>query len=343
MGAGRLRELLAGALLDRPPVAAWRHFPVDDQDPVALAEVTLRFQEEYDWDLVKVTPAQTYLAELWGASSVYNADPLGTRDFISRPVTRPDQWGELSRALPAGWRSRLSGYIDALSAVRGAMPADSVVVSTVFSPLSIARYLARDELFLVSARTERAALEQFLDRAAEVVEVLIDRAAREAGTDGTYLSLFPAGATYFGLDEYVSLAGATDKRTLAVANDTGWFNVVHFHAAHPLLGAALEYPVQAVSWDCGRGGPSPNDVLRECPGRVLVGGIDQRGELLTGSPAEVRASVRRLLEVGVDGRPAPSTRLVVAPGCTVLQTTPRGNLRALRDSVEHLHPRDGHR
>ena len=39
--------------LDRPPVALWRHFPVDDQDPETLAAATLDFQRHYDFDLVK--------------------------------------------------------------------------------------------------------------------------------------------------------------------------------------------------------------------------------------------------------------------------------------------------
>ncbi len=31
--------------LDRPPVALWRHFPMDDQDPATLAAATLDFQQ----------------------------------------------------------------------------------------------------------------------------------------------------------------------------------------------------------------------------------------------------------------------------------------------------------
>ena len=34
--------------LDRPPVAFWRHFPVDDQSAETLAAATLDFQRHYD-------------------------------------------------------------------------------------------------------------------------------------------------------------------------------------------------------------------------------------------------------------------------------------------------------
>ena len=40
----RLEACLSGRLLDRPPVALWRHFPVDDQTPDGLAAATIEFQ-----------------------------------------------------------------------------------------------------------------------------------------------------------------------------------------------------------------------------------------------------------------------------------------------------------
>ena len=56
----RLQACLAGEKLDRPPVALWRHFPVDDQAPETLAAATLNYQKTYDFDLVKVTPASSF-------------------------------------------------------------------------------------------------------------------------------------------------------------------------------------------------------------------------------------------------------------------------------------------
>ena len=48
--------------------------------------------------------------------------------------------------------------------------------------------------------------------------------------------------------------------------------------------------------------------------------------MLTGAAAEVTGAAGRVLSSGV---PA-----VLAPGCTIPQTTPHGNLRALRAAVE---------
>ena len=55
----RIQAAIKGEIIDRPPVALWRHFPVDDQSPETLANATLYFQNNYDFDLVKVTPASS--------------------------------------------------------------------------------------------------------------------------------------------------------------------------------------------------------------------------------------------------------------------------------------------
>ncbi len=65
--------------LDRPPVALWRHFPVDDQSPEGLAAAVLDFQSRYDFDLVKVTPASSFCLKDWGVDDVWEGSPEGTR------------------------------------------------------------------------------------------------------------------------------------------------------------------------------------------------------------------------------------------------------------------------
>ena len=72
--ADRLRAAIAGAEADRPPIALWRHFPVDDQSPATLAESALRFQRELDLDLIKVTPASSYSVADWGVQDEWRGD-----------------------------------------------------------------------------------------------------------------------------------------------------------------------------------------------------------------------------------------------------------------------------
>lgn len=61
----RLEATIRGESTDRAPVAL-RHFPVDDQDPADLAASTVAFQRQYDFDLIKVTPASSFCVRDWG-------------------------------------------------------------------------------------------------------------------------------------------------------------------------------------------------------------------------------------------------------------------------------------
>ena len=56
----RLEATIAGQQTDQIPVALWRHFPGDDQAPASLAAATIAFQQRWDFDFVKVTPASSF-------------------------------------------------------------------------------------------------------------------------------------------------------------------------------------------------------------------------------------------------------------------------------------------
>ena len=71
----RLEAIVNGERPDRPPVALWRHWPGDDQDAAALAAAQLKWQSDYDWDLVKVSPASSYCLVDWALKSAGKGRP----------------------------------------------------------------------------------------------------------------------------------------------------------------------------------------------------------------------------------------------------------------------------
>src|SRR5258706_6999681 len=99
----RLQATLEGQPVDRTPVALWRHFPVDDQRAEDLAIAHLEFQELYDFDFVKVTPASSFCLKDWGAQDEWRGHPQRTRDH-QRPVSL--QAPELQDPEPPGTQPR---------------------------------------------------------------------------------------------------------------------------------------------------------------------------------------------------------------------------------------------
>ncbi len=91
----RLEATIAGQPVDRVAVALWRHFPGDDQDPAELAASTLWFQQQYDWDFVKVSPSSSFCLQDWGVRDEWVGGDEGTRDYTVRAVCEPEDWERL--------------------------------------------------------------------------------------------------------------------------------------------------------------------------------------------------------------------------------------------------------
>jgi hypothetical protein len=82
----RIQACLNGEQIDRTPIALWRHFPVDDQNPELLAASTLHFQNTYDFDIVKVTPASSFAVKDWGVEDQWMGDSEGSRRYTKRII-----------------------------------------------------------------------------------------------------------------------------------------------------------------------------------------------------------------------------------------------------------------
>ena len=96
----RIEAAIEGGKADRVPVALWRHFPLDDQDPGKLAAHTVKYQREWDCDLVKFMPSGTYSVEDWGARSVYTPTFNGARTISVPGVRQAEDWPRLQRLDP---------------------------------------------------------------------------------------------------------------------------------------------------------------------------------------------------------------------------------------------------
>src|SRR5678816_939564 len=97
----RIEAAVAGRSVDRVPVALWKHFPNDDQDPGKLAARTLEWQRASDFDLVKFMPSGTYGVEDWGAKSAFEGATNGARVITEPGIKRAGDWRRLKKLDPA--------------------------------------------------------------------------------------------------------------------------------------------------------------------------------------------------------------------------------------------------
>lgn len=321
----RVRAALQGDVADRPPFTLWRHWPEADQVPSEHVDAEVAHRDRLGLDVLKLTPSAAFMSQAWGAQTVYRGDSLGVRDYTLRPVSRPQDWARVVE-LDVASSPTLHDEITTVRLARDRVGPDVPVLPTVFTPLSVARYLAGDEVLLAHVRDARGALEQALEAITRTTRTLVAELVA-AGADGVYFSMFPASRTMFDADTYRDLALPHDQRVMEAAG-AGWFNVAHFHLTEPLVELAPSLPVHAVSWEHTRSAPG----LREggdLVGKPVLGGVDQFAVLHHGSPSEVRTAVE-------DAHRESRGRIVLSTSCSYPLDVPVDNLEAFREAVHGL-------
>lgn len=318
----RLEAAIAGEPVDRLPVALWRHWPGDDQNAEALAAAHLKWQADYDWDLVKVGPASSYSVVDWGVRDQWEGHIEGTRKTTYLPVQSPVDWESLRSLDPS--RGMLAEQIKALRLVGEGLRGTTPFIATIFSPLSMAKHLAGNEMMLSHLRHNPDSLRHGLEVMTESILRFID-AARGTGIDGIYYAVQHAAYPLLSRDEFAEFGRPYDLRVLESAADL-WCNIVHLHGKSVMFDMVADYPMAFLNW---HDRDTDINLAEGLSGMTAAanGGVSQwtihqegpQGTLAEIADARARTHDRRLL---------------LGTGCVIMTTTPLRNIRALREAVE---------
>jgi uroporphyrinogen decarboxylase len=317
----RVDAALHGEVVDRVPVAMWRHFHKRDQSPGELAQATLEFYRHYDLDLIKVTPSGLYGIEDWGAAIRHsNEDDVPPQ--LRRPVVdAPEAWRDLV-ALTVH-EGALGRELEALSTIRSKLAHDQVpVFMTVFSPLTLAYKLAGAPV-VEHLREHPDDLHFGLATIAETT-VRFGVATLSAGADGIFFATQLARSDMVSEDEYRRFGERYDMIVLEhLAHLTSWI-ILHLHGQNVFFDLVHHYPVSAVSWHDRETQPSLREALTRTD-KTLMAGIE-RNLLVTGSPQDVAEQVRDA------HRQTEGGQLILAPSCVIPPEATEENLRAVVDT-----------
>ena len=313
----RLQAVLKGEAPDRVPVAMWRHFPVDDQDPQWLARAALAFQQEYDFDLIKVTPASSFSVRDWGGIDVWEGDAEGVRRYVARAINAPHDWERLADLNVR--RGALGAQLDCLKTICRSSGGTTPVLQTIFNPLSQARHLAGGATLLEHLRRWPEAVAAGLETITRVTCEFVG-ACFEVGMDGIFLASQHASFQVLAGQEYQVYGRPFDLRVLSAAS-AGWLNMLHLHGQAVMFAELSDYPVQIVNWHDRECGPALADGARIAR-KVVCGGWEQWQTMVRGDPARVRDQARDAIQQ-MSGR-----NLILGTGCVVPIVAPRANLLA---------------
>jgi len=319
----RLEAAISGAPTDRVPVALWRHFPVDDQSGVTLAEATLEFQRTYDFDFVKVTPASSYCVKDWGVQDEWRGSTEGTRDYTHYVIRYPDDWGKLKPLDP--YQGSLGEQLSCLERLISQLDGHTPVIQTVFSPLAQAKNLVGREMLIAHLRQYPQAVHRGLEVISESTRRFIE-AASKIGISGVFYAVQHAQYSLLSKEEYLTFGRTYDLAVLEAARAL-WLNVLHLHGVHVMFDLFVDYPVAVINWHDRETEPDLIEGQKRFSGAVC-GGLQRERTLVLGTPEQVTAEAKDAI-LATGGK-----RFILGTGCVVPITAPRANLIAARRAVE---------
>lgn len=318
----RMQTFLRGETPDRLPIALWRHFPVDDQDPYRLAAATINFQNTFDFDLVKVTPASSFSLKDWGAEDLWEGKTEGTRRYTNRVIQSPQDWEKLTILSPNS--QFLANQLECLSILRKKLDLNTPIIQTIFNPLSQAKNLASGEVLLAHIRLFPEAVLKGLETITKSTRKFID-AAIDTGIDGIFYAVQHAQAGLLTISEYEEFAKNHDLELLEAVQPL-WCNMLHLHGTNVYFDSVTDYPVNIINWHDRDTPPTLKEAIHRYNG-FLCGGL-KRETISLGSPDAIKREISDAVSQ-VSGR-----RLLLGTGCVVPCIAPYGNILTARKMVD---------
>lgn len=319
----RMEAVISGARPDRPPVALWRHFPVDDQTPYNLASASIEFQKTYDFDFLKVTPASSFCIKDWGSRDIWEGSTEGTRTYLQSVVTDPEDWYKLVSLDPL--QGYLGAQLECLRLIKAELPF-TPIVQTIFSPLSQAKNLVGRENLFVHLRRYPDALQVGLKTITESTIQFIEEALK-TGIDGFFYAVQHAQYGLLSEAEYMTFGRMSDLQIMEPAKQA-WLNILHLHGEDIMFEMFTDYPANVINWHDQETSPSLKTAQKKFVG-VVCGGLRQWHTMVLGTPDLVRQEALKAIEA------TEHRRFILGTGCVTPIIAPRANILAARQVVEN--------
>ena len=226
---------------------------------------------------------------------------MGDRTYLGYVIKNEGDWDSVE---PLNvYKGTYGWHLEALRTILRQKEKNTPVIVTIFNPLSIAGYLAGDEVLMSNLRSHPERVEPAIKAITETC-VNFSKAVIEEGADGIFLSTRFASFEIMDEREYRLFGKPGDLATLKAA-EGGWFNILHLHGPFPMLAQLSDYPVHALNWHDRTTPFNLAEAGKLFPG-TLMGGVEQYKLLRFGKPNEIEDQVRDAIRQMNDYRLSPS-------------------------------------
>jgi uroporphyrinogen decarboxylase len=242
-------------------------------------------------------------------------------------IQRPDDWVRM----PLYGKEFFAPQLEVVEGIVNTVKSEAMVVVTLYSPFMCAAHAVGEDTVLRHIRENPEPVRKGMEFVTESLLTFVRECIR-LGVDGFYHST-QGGETHRLADRtlFDTLVRPYDLAVMKEAERSCIFNILHicdYVGEYDDLTRFQDYPGHVVSCPLRVGGrPLPLAEASRLFDRPVMGGLDRRGVLATGSEAQTRAEVEAVL------REAPE-RFILGADCTVPAGTPWENLRT---AIETAH------
>jgi uroporphyrinogen decarboxylase len=327
----RCLTVIRGGIPDRVPVCLHNFMvaakeagtPLEQYltDPEAAARVHLQAVEKYGHDCILIDLDTTMLAEAMGARRDATANEPG---HLAAPAI--DSLEDVAKLSPVDPQrdGRIPVLLEAVRIMARAV-GDRVAIRAnadqgAFALAALLRGM-QDFMMDLAAEPDHPGIRQLLEVAYQS-HIATHRALKDAGAHFTSLGDSAAGPDVISPAMFERFARPYQERLVRELAADGIFTVIHICGnTTTILEQLAQYP------RCGFELDYKTDLHRAKAtagvNHVLWGNVDPSGIIARGTPAQVRATTRQLIEAW-----RPGGNFILNSGCAIPASTPAENLHA---------------
>ncbi|MHA2180227.1 MAG: uroporphyrinogen decarboxylase family protein [Promethearchaeota archaeon] len=308
---------------EKVPYAIWKHFPEFDKSPEGLLKAQMKFQDEFDSDIMKISISGRAFASDFGAElGGYNPDS-GSRICLKYPIERSEDWENI-RNIDIN-NGEFGKQIKAMRLVSRKVEGKVPTMMTVFSPFMVASQIDKDVISHYRKDPELVG-EQFKI----IISAMTDftKASLKAGADGIFLATQHFNKS-LNDEERIALEFNPMKSIITKTIKKDNFLVLHLHGDHPDFKLATKLPVDAINWHDQQTEPNLSEARKIFKGGLL-GGINTESWKDLINPEKVSSLITSVYkDFGGNG-------LIIAPGCVIPQDVSNNIIETAVNTIKKL-------
>jgi uroporphyrinogen decarboxylase len=267
----RIKAVLKGDVPDAVPASFWFHFPEPQAHGKAMVKAHLDYYHRADLDFLKIMNEHRY--------------------HVETQIKTPSDWRKLK---PVPVKSPFyQAMLDEIKMIVDELKGECLTVITIFNPFSSGKHASGyqiDEHLKADPDSVGAGMRTIAESLAKFSSACLD-----AGAGGIYFASQGGESDRFEDRIFTEIIKPTDLTVLNAIKDKSDFNIVHICQDKVRLQLYSDYPGNVVNWAATA--PHNKSLVegRDIFKRPILGGLDNRGVIVDGTPDEIRHAVHEVI------------------------------------------------